>query len=61
MTMPSKGRREITVNGTIYHYKVRLYATVIENTVTKKVTTIPKDKDTVSPRYVEEMITENKL
>jgi len=63
MTMPSKGRREITVNGIVYHYKVRPYATVIENTVTKKVTTIAKDKvkDTIIPRYVEEMIVENKL
>jgi len=62
MTMPSKGRREITVNDIVYHYKVRPYATVIQNTVTNKVTTVPREyRETILPRYVEEMIVERKL
>lgn len=62
MTMPSKGRRKIIVNGILYHYKVNPWTTVVENTESRVTITVPKEyKESIQPRYVEEMIVENKL
>jgi hypothetical protein len=65
MTMPKKGRREITVNNTLYHYKVRgnYDKTVsIQNTLTN-ICTIQtfSDKLSITPKDVKDIINETKI
>ena len=54
MTMPKKKRRNITVDGVLYHYKVSRFGVVIQNTETNEVRTVNRNEaDTVLPSYVE--------
>lgn len=65
MTMPKKGRREITVNNTLYYYKVRgsYDKTVsIQNTLTN-ICTIQtfNDKLSITPKDIKDIINETKI
>lgn len=57
MTMPSKGRRNITVEGVLYHYKVSSLHYTVQNTETNKTLTVNKDIDeSITPKIIEESI-----
>ena len=66
MTMPSKGRREITVGKVLYHYTIKsvsygLNSVVIENTKTGKNISYQTEQESITPKDISTFITATDL
>lgn len=67
MTMPKKGRREITVNDMVYHYKItgdseHYRRILIQNTLTDNIYNEDFDHvNRITPKDIRDIILENRV